>query len=150
MSRLLHLAGAEDRDRLLPLVAAFHAEIGQANDPAEQAEAVDPLLEGSPHGAIWLIGPRRAPVGYVSISFGWSVAAGGLDGRVDALFIREKVRGRGMATEALNALAMALRENGIKALNLDVEAENEIAFKLYRRCGFRKRESSIHMARTLR
>ena len=67
----LHLATPEDLEKLLPLVTGFHAEMGFETTPEHQHEAIAPLLEGSPHGAIWLIGPRRAPVGL------W-VAAGAL------------------------------------------------------------------------
>ena len=93
---LLHLATPEDTDSLLPLVAAFHGEMGYDTDTAHHMAAVKPLLNGSPHGAIWLVGPRRAPVGYVVISFGWSVEYGGLDGIVDEIYVRSAVRGRGI------------------------------------------------------
>jgi hypothetical protein len=100
----LHLAQAEDIDRLMGLALAHHEELGQDSTPEALAAALEPLLTGVPHGAAWLIGPRRAPVGYVAVSFGWCIAHGGLEARVDELFIRPAVRGRGMAREALLAL----------------------------------------------
>ncbi|MEL7025686.1 MAG: GNAT family N-acetyltransferase, partial [Pseudomonadota bacterium] len=104
MSAALHLAIPEDITRLMPMVEALHSEIGISTDAAARDAAVKPLLDGSPHGAIWLIGPRAAPVGYIAITFGWSLALGGLTGSIDEFFVRSQVRGRGVGTEVLAAL----------------------------------------------
>ena len=139
MSQLLHLAAPADMDRLLPMVAAYHAFEGIESDDAHREAALRPLLEGSPHGAIWLIGPKIAPVGYVCVSFGWSLELGGLDGMIDEFWIREKVRGRGMGSEALAALQKALRDAGVRALSLEVAGDNDSATRIYGRAGFQAR-----------
>ena len=41
-------------------------------------------------------------------------------GRVEQVFIRASVRGRGMGSEALGALLGELRASGLKALHLDI------------------------------
>ncbi len=146
----LHLASADDVSKLLPLVSALHADQGFGTDDAHREASILPLLEGSPHGAVWLIGPRRAPVGYIVVSFGWSVEFGGMDATVDELYVRPAVRGRGMASEALNALAQALRQSAIKVLHLETVRSNEGAIRLYQRCGFAQREGYTHMSRRLR
>ena len=87
MSQLLHLADASDLPRLLPMVETFHREAGIESSAAHREGAVVPLLEGSPLGAIWMIGPKMAPVGYVCVSFGWSIELGGMDGMIDELWI---------------------------------------------------------------
>ncbi|SNR41153.1 GNAT family N-acetyltransferase [Puniceibacterium sediminis] len=145
----LHLATTEDAPKLLPLVAALHVDLGFKTDAAHQERSILPLLEGSPHGASWLIGPRRAPVGYIVVSFGWSIEYGGMDAIIDELYIRPAVRGRGMAGEAINALAQALKQSTIKALHLEVDRSNEAATSLYQRCGFKARDSYMYMSRKL-
>lgn len=148
MSASLTLAAPEHLETLLPLVAANQAEDGiERTDEARRA-AVLPLLEGSPHGAIYLIGPPRAPIGYIAVSFGWSLEFGGLDGFVDALYIRRAVRGRGIATDVLLALPRALAQAGLRALHLEVGRGNEVAQKLYLRTGFKAREGHHLMTRT--
>ncbi len=136
MTQLLHLADASDLDRLMTMVEAFHTETGIATTPEHLEGALRPVLEGSPLGAIWLIGPKMSPVGYVCVSFGWSIELGGLDAMIDELWIREKVRRRGMGAEALAALQAALSEAGVRALHLEVI---EGATRLYKRAGFRAR-----------
>ncbi|ETX30767.1 GNAT family N-acetyltransferase [Roseivivax isoporae] len=145
----LHLAGVDDAERILPMVAAFHREQGYDTDAEHHARALAPLLDGSPHGAAWLIGPRKAPVGYVVITFGWSVEYGGLDAIVDELYVRPAVRGRGMGGDALDGIAKALREAGVRALHLEVDREDERAVRFYGRAKFALRDRYAFMSRVL-
>lgn len=140
MTQVLHLATPGDLDKLERMVAAYHALEGFETDEAARKAALAPILEGSPHGAVWLIGPRMAPVGYIAVSFGWSIELGGLDGVIDEFWIREAVRGRGMGGEALVALQKALRPAGVVALSLEVARTNAKAQRLYGRAGFEPRD----------
>ncbi|WP_299041559.1 GNAT family N-acetyltransferase [uncultured Tateyamaria sp.] len=149
MSAALTLATPEHFARLDSLVAAFHAEEGIEMSDAARAAGLQPLLDGIPHGAAYLIGPARAPIGYVVVTFGWSIEFGGMDGFIDEIFIRPGVRGRGIATEVLLALPRALGGAGVKALHLEVGTDNDIAQRLYGRAGFRLREGYHLMTRML-
>ena len=144
----LQIATPEDMDRLLPLVAAYHAYEGIDQTDDTRHAALLPLLTGTPHGVAYLIGPRRAPVGYIVLSFGYSVELGGIDGFIDEFFIRERVRGRGMGSEVLLGLLPALEDHGVKALHLEVDRENAAAQRLYARAGFKLRDKYCLMTRT--
>ncbi|WP_120501564.1 N-acetyltransferase [Roseovarius sp. EL26] len=145
----LTLARPENIDRLLRLVTDFHLEEGIEQSEGTRHDALMPLLEGSPHGAIYLLGPSRAPIGYIIISFGWSVEFAGLDGMIDEIYIRPSVRGRGIGSEVLNALPKALAGAGLKALHLEVNRDNPRARKLYEKLRFAPRENYILMSRKL-
>lgn len=145
----LRLATMDDLDRLMPLVAGFHAQTGIEQDDDTRKNSLTPLLEGSPHGAIWMIGPRVAPVGYIAVSFGWSIEFGGLDAFLDEFFVRERVRGRGMGSEALASLVRALSEQGVGAMHLEVDQSNDSARKLYGRIGFQARSKYHLMTRVM-
>ncbi|MBN9889080.1 GNAT family N-acetyltransferase [Salipiger abyssi] len=145
----LHLAGSEDIDRLMPLVSAFHAEESYGTDEAHIRAALAPILDGLPHGAIWLIGPRKAPVGYILVSFGWSLEFGGLDAVLDEIFIRPAVRGRGMGGEALHQLVTGLRDAGVKAVHLEADRTDEPLQRFYGRNRFQLREGYALMSRVL-
>ncbi|WP_299605756.1 N-acetyltransferase [uncultured Tateyamaria sp.] len=149
MSAALTLATPEHFARLDALVAAFHAEEGITLSDDARAAGLQPLLDGIPHGAAYLIGPPRAPIGYVVVTFGWSIEFGGMDGFVDEIFIRPGVRGRGIATEVLLALPRALGGAGVKALHLEVATDNTTAQRLYARAGFRLRDGYHLMTRML-
>lgn len=150
MSALLRPAAPRHIDQLLPLVAAYHAFEGIESSERQRRAALSPLLEGSPHGTVWLIGPERSPVGYVAVSFGWSIELGGLDGFVDEFFIVEHARGRGKGGEVLGALLGELRSVGMKALHLEVAVGNDKARRLYARHGFAMRDRYALMTWTAR
>ncbi len=149
MSAALRLARPEDMDRLMGLVAAFHTEEGIAQNADQTRNALAPLLEGIPHGCVYLIGPGRAPLGYIILTFGWSVEFGGMDGFVDEIYIRPAVRGRGIASEVLLDLPKALAGAGLTALHLEVDRTNESAQKLYLRTGFKPRDRYMLMSKKL-
>ena len=149
MSASLRLARPDDLDRLMSLVAAFHTEAGIAQDSDKRRDALLPLLQGIPHGCVYLIGPSRAPLGYLILTFGWSVEFGGMDAFVDEIYIRPAIRGRGIATEVLLDLPKALAGAGLTALHLEVDRTNEAAQKLYLRTGFEARERYMLMSKKL-
>lgn len=148
MSAALHLAKPTDLPRIVPLVVAFHEEQGIALSDSAREAALSPLLDGSPHGAIYLIGPARAPIGYVIITFGWSVEFGGMEGFIDELYVRPGVRKRGIATEVLHSLPRALAGVGMRALHLEVDRTDEASLRLYAKSGFQPRERYMLMTRS--
>ncbi len=149
MSTALHLAKSQDQDRLLAMVNAFHAEQGIEMGDEARLAGIEPLLNGSPLGVAYLMGPVRAPVGYVIVCFGWSVEFGGMDGFIDELYVRSAVRGRGIATEVLTTLPQALADAGIRALHLEVDRDNAAAQRLYARAGFVARPQNLLMSKRM-
>ena len=139
----LTLAKPDDLDRLLPMVVSRRAEAGDTENDATMRNALGPLLDGSPHGAIYLIGPPRAPIGYVVLSFGWSLAAGGLTGRIDEMHIRRAVRGRGIGAEVLASLPRALAGAGLRALEVEIGREDARTRALFVRQRFQAREDRV-------
>ena len=149
MSAALKLAGPDHLDKLLALVEAFHTEADMKSTEESRRAGLGPLLDGIPYGCVYLIGPPRAPIGYMTITFTWSIEYGGLDGNIDELYIRPGVRGRGIASEALVALPKALSGGGLRTIHLEVDRTNASALKLYRRAGFILNENYMFMTKHL-
>ncbi len=145
----LTLAGPDDLDRVLRLVTDFHAETGITQDEATLRAALMPLLDGCPHGCLYLAGPARAPIGYVAVSFGWSIEWGGMDGTITALYIRPGVRGRGIGSEILATLPKALGAAGLTALHIEIDGNNATVRKLYTKQRFAERDGRLRMTRKL-
>jgi GNAT superfamily N-acetyltransferase len=137
MSAAVNLAGEDSADLCLALMEKHHAEQGLAYDDAHRIAIVAPLLAGNPLGAIWLIGPARAPLGYVLVTFAWSIEAGGMVGWISEIYMRPSVRKRGIGTETLHAVAIALRAGGVKALHADLGAADNPLLHFWNRVGFR-------------
>ncbi len=149
MSAALYLANADDLTVLQKLVADYHAEIGLEQSEDACQNALLPLLQDSSLGAIYLIGPRRGPVGYLILSFIYSVRMGGVSGVIDEFFIRPNVRGRGVATEVLHKLIPALAGSGLQALQLEIGKDHSAARRLYARLGFHAHEGCHLLSRQL-
>lgn len=129
-------AGPGDIDRLAPLVAGFHALRGERTRPDQRLAALRPLLENPDLGRIWLIGPSISPVGYLVITFGYSIALGGRDARLDEFFLRENARGKGVGAKILDAIRPFLRDAGVKALWVEAERTDPAQKRLFTRAGF--------------
>lgn len=136
MTSAIHLAAPDDLPRVLSLMERYHAETALPHDDQHRTDVVSPLLDGSPLGAVWLIGPARAPLGYVLVTFGWSVAAGGMIGWLDEVFIRPSVRRRGIGTECLHAVSVSLKAAGMKAMHVQLDSDNAAAARFCSRAGF--------------
>lgn len=101
---------------------------------AEQAMrqlTTDPAL-----GRLFVMVSSNAIVGYLAVTFGFSLEFGGRDAFVDELYVVPEARGRGLGVQALAVAEEACREAGITALHLEVEHENSRAKALYARSGF--------------
>ena len=120
MSATLRIAQPADAERVLRLVLACHEEAGLTPDPADREIALAALLAGEAPGALYLIGPPSSPVGYLSVSFGHAISAGGTEAYLDDLYIRPPVRRRGMAGEAVELLAKMLADHDVKRLHMTV------------------------------
>lgn len=149
MTTAIHLCGPEDADALLGMIGQFHDEVGIETSADDRAASVLPILEGTPLAVAYLFGPKNAPVGYLIISFGWSLELGGMDGFLDEIWIRPNVRKRGLAQEALNGVISALSGAGLKAIHLEVNRNDGATQGLYSRLGFRMREKYALMTRVL-
>jgi ribosomal protein S18 acetylase RimI-like enzyme len=147
VSAVLTLAKPEHLEKLIAMVTAFHEEAGINLSDQARRNGVAPLLDGIPHGVAYLVGPPRSPIGYIIVTFGWSLEFGGMDGFIDEFYVRPGVRGRGIASETLQTLPRALGDAGLTALHLEVDMTNDTARRLYTRAGFVARENYQLMTR---
>ncbi|SMY09690.1 GNAT family N-acetyltransferase [Flavimaricola marinus] len=140
MTTAITLATAEQQPQVLSLMERRDTEAGGApwddSDNALARRAVGPLLQGGSEGAIWLIGPTRAPLGYAIVTFGWSIPLAGREGWVEDVFIRPNVRRRGIGTEVLHAIAVSLRQAGLKALHVRLPSAAAAAEHFFGGAGF--------------
>jgi GNAT superfamily N-acetyltransferase len=132
----IRTAGASDLPLLGELMAEFHAESGYPLDAELAGAALRELVSNPALGRVWLIAQGPEVLGYVAVSFGFSLEYYGRDGIVDELFVRPAHRGAGLGARALEAVEEACRELGLRALHLEVERANPAGQALYRRRGF--------------
>ena len=126
---------AADLPLLEQMARAYYAEDGHPFDAERQPAALAGLIDGEPLGRGWLVMLAGRPVGYVVLTLGFSIEAGGCEGCVDELFVVPEVRGRGVGRRVLALLEDEARRLGVRRLFLEVGHGNR-ASALYRRAGF--------------
>ena len=126
---------AADLALLERMVRDYYHEDGHRFDAVWQPAALRALVDGEPLGRGWLVMLAARPVGYVVLTLGFSVEAGGREGCLDELFLLPEVRGRGVGRRVLELVEHEARALGIRRLFLEVEHGNR-AIALYRRAGF--------------
>jgi ribosomal protein S18 acetylase RimI-like enzyme len=131
--RLAHL---DELEVVLALHRDFFAE-DHYRFREEESRANLALLLGDPSlGRIIVTEDGGPVVGYLVLTFGFSLEFGGRNAVVDELYLAPGHRGRGLGTKALAAAEEVCRELGFSAIHLVVERYKKAAQALYRRVGF--------------
>jgi len=127
-----------DVPHLLDLQNEFYSAEGYRFDRGEKERAMRELIENSSYGRMVVIEQAGSTAGYLALTFGFSLEFGGRVAFVDELFVASQARGKGLGTAALQEAERICRQEGIKALHLEVEFENVAARQLYSRIGYRE------------
>ncbi len=137
------LATIADTSLLLTMMAAFYAEDAHAFVPGQAEAAIHDLMTHEHYGRLWLIEVEGAIVGYIAVTFGYSLEYHGRDAILDEIYLQAPYRGQGIGTHSLRFVETACRELGITALHLEVMDDNPQASALYRRLGYEPRSSQF-------
>lgn len=130
-------AGAEDVAELLAMMKEL-----QADDPwscpfdeVTTARVTEHLLRNPQLGRIWFIAANGQNIGYIVMSYDYSLEYRGRNAWVDEFFIRPSHRGLGIGSQALEFFARKAKELGVAVVHLEVNHGNP-AIDLYRRMGY--------------
>jgi len=138
-SPVLRRAVPQDIPEITIMMADFHADDRLAWHPAESHRAIGELLAHEAHGIFWLIELDGQPIGFLVLTFGFSLEFHGRNALVDEFYIRPEFRCRGIGTKALDHVVHYCAGNGIRTMHLEVEDSNPRVRRLYDRHGFTNR-----------
>ena len=138
MSAAFRSASLADVPAILAHQRAYYAADGYAFDEAVARAAIEGLLGDPERGRLWVLaeGDTHEIVGYLAVTFGWSLEWGGRDAFVDELYLAPSHRGDGIGGKAIALAGEACRAAGVRALHLEVERANTRGRALYARTGF--------------
>lgn len=136
----LRPASPADLGALLPMVRAYHAFEQIRSSEVQRADAVRTLLNDERLGGIWLLVIDQNPLGYLALTYGYSIELGGRDAFIDEFFIEEAHRGKGFGRAALRRIQEIAAAANLRVLHLEVGQHNTRAARLYRECGFQARD----------
>jgi GNAT superfamily N-acetyltransferase len=97
----LRPAVAADIEHLVSLQAAYYHEDGYPHDRSAARGAWAELLADARLGRAWVVDGPPGVVGYVVVTFGFSLEYVGRDAFIDELYLAEGYRGRGLGRTAL-------------------------------------------------
>jgi GNAT superfamily N-acetyltransferase len=137
------LAAESDTVPLLQFMRAYYAFDGHGFDEQKARAALTTLLQAPNLGRVWCILDGEAPVGYVVIAFGYSLEWLGRDAFVDEFYLLQEYRGHGWGRKTMAFVEEAARSLNVRALHLEVVRQNATALQVYRKLGFKERESTF-------
>ena len=129
-------AQAEDAELLLELMREFTATQTYLFKEIAARHSLHELLASPTLGRVWVIESRGSAVGYIVLTFGFSLEYGGRDAFVDEFFVRSLHRGGGLGRAALSFVLGQAACLGVRAVHLEVDRVNLAAHQLYQSLGF--------------
>lgn len=136
---MLREATLNDLPVLVEMMDEFYVESDHVLDVEEATSAFKTLLDQPKYGVIWLALDGSEVAGYVILTVRFAMEFGGLEGSIDDLYIRPPARRRGFANQLLQSVLIECDERGLKALHVEVGADNAAAKALYQNFGLQKR-----------
>ncbi len=129
-------ASIADKDVLVDFMRQFYAMDAYPFDEPSACSALDGILSDTSLGRVWMITEQEVPIGYIVLTFGYSLEYRGRDASIDEVYVEAGHRGKGIGSRAIKFVEEACRELGVNALHLEVERENAAGQGLYRKSGF--------------
>jgi len=130
------LANPADIDTILEFMRQFYAIDEYPFEEHAARTALDNIVHDLSLGRVWLIHIGEEAIGYIVVTFGYSLEYRGRDAFIDELFVLASHRNQGVGTKAIQFALEACPALGIRALHLEVERTNVTGQTLYRKFGF--------------
>lgn len=126
-----------DIETLLILIEKFYEIDGYIDfNTVIVRRALNQLLNDDSMGRVWLIQDQNQAIGYIVLTFGYSLEYGGRDAFIDEFYIDPVYQGKGIGKQTIQFLEKSCILLNIQALHLEVARENTSAQGFYQRVGF--------------
>ncbi len=136
MEPSFRIAADSDADLLLQLMSQYYAFDHHLFKLEKARAAVTALLRDPALGRVWLVCAGETVVGYIVLTFGYSLELLGRDAFVDEFFLLESYRGKGWGRKTMQFVEQAARELDVHAIHLEVTRHNAGAQRFYPKLGF--------------
>lgn len=143
MEIAFEVAENSDLEMLLELIQEYYKYDAHPFDDDKIRTALVELLSDRSLGRVWLLQDNSEAIGYIVLTFGFSLESGGRDALLDELYIRERYRGQGIGRKVIQFLEEICQSLDIQVLNLEVERRNTFAQSFYRQVGFDDQDSYL-------
>lgn len=128
---------------LLGLMRELYVSEELSFEEAGARAALKKLLTDDSLGRVWLIETSGNSIGYVVLTFGFSLEFHGRDAFVDEIYIQPQHRRQGIGRAAFRIVEDACHSLSVQALHLEVGRANISAQAAYRKYGFKDRDQYL-------
>ena len=129
-------ASLADVQQLVSMMAEFYSGSPYTLNPRRATAAFSSLLADERLGHVWIIQANSKDVGYVVVTYCYSMNYGGLAAVVDDFFIQPAFRGAGLGKAAMAEVRSLCASSGVRAIDVETGRDNTPALAVYRRAGF--------------
>ena len=137
-------AAIADVSRLLPLMRDFYEYERLPFDPARTERLLRELIADESLGRVFLFeADDSSLVGYMILTFGYSLEFGGRDALIDEFYVTPTARGSGIGSHAVSEAIAFCRTKGISNIHLEADHFNTRVHVFYERLGFRDHERHL-------
>ena len=140
MGTTFKIAEISDSELLVQLIQEYYKFDGHFFDDNSVRKTLAKILLDNSLGRIWLIQHDGEAIGYIVLTFGYSLEYRGRDAFIDEFYIRETHRGQGIGTKTIQFIESVCPGLEIKAVHLEVERKNLAAQSFYRQVGFKDQD----------
>ncbi len=142
-------AESSDIPLILQMNKALNEYTGTEVDTPRIQRGLQTFIGHPEYGIVWLICAEDTAVGYMVLTWGFSLEFGGRDAFLDEFYIQEQHRGQGIGKQAMIFAAEQCQALEIQAIHLEVERDNDGAQEFYKRLGFEQRDRYYLMSKYL-
>jgi len=129
-------ASLADVEQLVAMMAEFYSDSPYTLNPRRATAAFSSLLADERLGHVWFVQANSKEVGYVVVTYCYSMNYGGLSAVVDDFFIQPAFRGAGLGKAAMAEVRSLCAGHGVRAMHVETGRDNAPALAVYRRAGF--------------
>jgi ribosomal protein S18 acetylase RimI-like enzyme len=136
-------AEKSDLEILMEFIREFCEVDHHPFDDSSIRVALTKILSDDSLGRVWLIQHNSQAIGYIVLTFGYSLEYRGREAVIDEIYILESHRGQGIGKRAIEFVEEVSPSLEIKVLHLEVERENIAAQRFYQKVGFEAQDSYL-------
>lgn len=140
MEPVFTLAGISDIEILVEMMKEFYASEQLRFEEQAASLGLKHILSNRNVGTVHLINIGQKVIGYIVITFGYSLEFHGHIRIIDELYLKEDYRRKGIGKATLQFIEGICRKEGIKAVRLEVERVNFTAQSLYQHEGYQEHD----------
>ena len=142
MSRF-RVATNADFDAIVGMMRIYYAEDDYAFSEQASRANLSTFVAHEHLGRLWVAEVDGVVAGYMAVTLGFSFEYGGLDSFLDEIYIAEPYRRTGLGREAIDIALDYCRDEGVKAIHLEVENHRTPARSLYEQRGFETHDRTL-------